>query len=92
MKLIEVTVKKFRNIIDSTPVKIENEITCLVGKNESGKSSFLNSLYRLNPVRNNAIFKLEDHLQVPIRQQRWQQPCTPLWPAAKKTRSMNLTG
>ena len=61
MKLIEVTVKKFRNIIDSTPVEIENEITCLVGKNESGKSSFLNALYRLNPVRKNAIFKLEDH-------------------------------
>ena len=61
MKLIEVRVKKFRNIIDSTIVKVENEITCLVGKNESGKSSFLNALYRLNPVRRNAIFKLEDH-------------------------------
>ncbi len=61
MKLIEVRVKKFRNIIDSTSVQIEKDITCLVGKNESGKSSFLNALYRLNPVRRNAIFKLEDH-------------------------------
>ncbi len=60
MKLKEVTIKKFRNIIDSTPVKVENDITCLVGKNESGKSSFLNALYRLNPVRKNALFKIED--------------------------------
>jgi predicted ATP-dependent endonuclease of OLD family len=60
MKLREVTIKKFRNIIDSTPVTVENDITCLVGKNESGKSSFLNALYRLNPVRKNALFKLED--------------------------------
>lgn len=60
MKLIEVTIKKFRNIIDSTAVKVENDITCLVGKNESGKSSFLNALYRLNPVRKNVLFKIED--------------------------------
>ncbi|WP_111684369.1 ATP-dependent nuclease [Winogradskyella tangerina] len=60
MILKEVTIKKFRNIIDSTKVEIEKDITCLVGKNESGKSSFLNALYRLNPVRQNADFKIED--------------------------------
>lgn len=60
MILKEVTIKKFRNIIDSTKVDIESDITCLVGKNESGKSSFLNALYRLNPIRKNAEFKIED--------------------------------
>lgn len=60
MKLTEVTVEKYRNIINSTPVAIEDDITCLVGKNESGKSSFLNSLYRLNPFRPNAKFVIED--------------------------------
>ncbi len=60
MKLKEVTVENFRNIINSTPVKIESDITCLVGKNESGKSSFLNALYRLNPVRSNVKFSVED--------------------------------
>jgi predicted ATP-dependent endonuclease of OLD family len=60
MKLIEVNVEKFRNIINSTPVKIESDITCLVGKNESGKSAFLSSLYRLNPVRKNVKFIVED--------------------------------
>ena len=61
MKLIEVTIKKFRNIIDSNTVKIEDDITCLVGKNESGKTSFLHALYRLNPVRTNAKFVVEDN-------------------------------
>lgn len=60
MKLLEVTVNKFRSIIDSTPVKIQEDITCLVGKNESGKTSFLHALYRLNPARPNVNFKVED--------------------------------
>jgi predicted ATP-dependent endonuclease of OLD family len=60
MKLIEVTVKNFRNIIDSNPVRIQDDITCVVGKNESGKTSFLHALYRLNPIRPNVNFKVED--------------------------------
>ncbi len=60
MKLIEVTVKNFRNIINSNPVRIQDDITCVVGKNESGKTSFLHALYRLNPVRPNVNFKVED--------------------------------
>ena len=60
MRLLEVTVNKFRSIIDSTPVKIQEDITCLVGKNESGKTSFLHALYRLNPARTNVNFKVEN--------------------------------
>jgi predicted ATP-dependent endonuclease of OLD family len=60
MKLISVNVKKFRSIIDSTVVRIQDDITCLVGKNESGKTSFLHALYRLNPARPNVKFKVED--------------------------------
>jgi len=60
MKLIEVSVNKFRSIIDSTPVRIQEDITCLVGKNESGKTSFLHALYRLNPARPNVNFRVED--------------------------------
>ena len=45
MKLRSVHVQRFRNILDSTEVKIEDKVTCLVGKNESGKSAFLHALY-----------------------------------------------
>lgn len=39
----------FRSIRDSEEVKTE-DVTCLVGKNEAGKTALLQALYRLNPV------------------------------------------
>lgn len=51
----------FRNILDSTEVKIEEKVTCLVGKNESGKSAFLNALWRLKPARTKPEFVIHDH-------------------------------
>ncbi len=60
MLLKKVKVEHFRNIIDSSVVDIENDITCLVGKNESGKTAFLTALYRLKPVRTNAVFSVTD--------------------------------
>lgn len=51
VKLTEVSVRTFRNFVDSGAVKIESGITCLVGKNESGKSAFLQAIARLNPVQ-----------------------------------------
>ena len=58
MKLVGAQVELFRNIIDSTPVEIQPDVTCLVGKNESGKTAFLHALYRLNPARPNAPLNL----------------------------------
>ncbi len=50
MRLTKVRVGLFENIVDSTEVEIEADVTCLVGKNESGKTAFLRALYRLNPA------------------------------------------
>lgn len=50
MKLISAQVTLFRNIVDSTPITIDPLVTCLVGKNESGKTAFLESLYFLKPA------------------------------------------
>jgi energy-coupling factor transporter ATP-binding protein EcfA2 len=60
MKLIEAQARRFRNIIDSTPVKVQADVTCLVGKNESGKTAFLKCLYLLNPARPNAEYSVRD--------------------------------
>ena len=60
MLLKSVDVQCFRNIINSNNVVIENNITCLVGKNESGKTAFLHALYRLNPSRTNVSFSIPD--------------------------------
>ncbi len=60
MKLVEVRVEKFCNFVDSTPVSIQPDITCLVGKNESGKTAFLCALSLLNPARPNVSLSVSD--------------------------------
>lgn len=61
MYLKKVRISKFRNFLDSGEVPIEPDITCLVGKNESGKTALLHAVYRLNPVRPNVQFSILDH-------------------------------
>lgn len=61
MKLEKVQIKNFRNILDSGNVDIQSDVTCLVGKNESGKTAFLQALHRLNPVHKNVSFSIPDH-------------------------------
>jgi len=60
MKLLKVQVRLFRNILDSGEVEIHDEVTCLVGKNESGKTAFLHALYRLNPAQTDAGFDVHE--------------------------------
>lgn len=61
MKLKKVRICKFRNFLDSGEVPIEPDITCIVGKNESGKTALLHAVYRLNPVRPNVQFSILEH-------------------------------
>jgi ABC-type cobalamin/Fe3+-siderophores transport system ATPase subunit len=49
MKLKWFHVREFQSVRDSGRIEV-GEISCLVGKNEAGKSAMLRSLYRLNPV------------------------------------------
>ena len=50
MKLREFRVREFRSIWDSGPVNVDDQVTCLVGKNEAGKTALLTALYRTNPI------------------------------------------
>lgn len=49
MKLAKVRVTEFQSIQDTGEFEIGN-ITCLVGKNEAGKTAVLQALHRLHPV------------------------------------------
>ncbi len=49
MRLTRVSITNFQSVQDSTEFKI-GDVTCLVGKNESGKTAVLKALYRLNPI------------------------------------------
>ena len=60
MKLKTVHARMFRNILDSTEVAIQPDVTCLVGKNESGKTAFLQALWRLRPARTNPKFSIPE--------------------------------
>lgn len=49
MRLTNVRITEFQSVKDSTEFEI-GDVTCLVGKNESGKTAVLQALYRLNPI------------------------------------------
>ena len=49
MKLTKVRITNFQSVQDSNEFDI-GDVTCLVGKNEAGKTALLKALYRLNPV------------------------------------------
>ena len=50
MILKSIRVRGYKNVKDSGEMRVEDDVTCLVGKNESGKSAMLQALYRLNPA------------------------------------------
>lgn len=50
MLLQDVRIRDYRSVEDSGAVPIEGDVTCLVGKNESGKTAFLQALHLLNPI------------------------------------------
>ena len=51
-------VQRFRNIFDSGWVELEPRVTTIAGLNESGKSSLLAALHRLNPPDEDPGFEL----------------------------------
>jgi predicted ATPase len=72
MRLLSVRIHDFRCIEDSTEFPI-TDVTCLVGKNESGKTAILKALYKLKPdVESKARF--EPSIDYPKRKWRPEQP------------------
>lgn len=50
----------FRNVVGSGEVHFQEDVTCLVGKNESGKTALLVALHRLNPANGTGEFSAQD--------------------------------
>src|SRR5580698_1216961 len=55
MRLTHVTVTNFKSVEDSGEFSI-GDVTCLVGKNEAGKTALLQALHRLNPDNGDPVF------------------------------------
>lgn len=66
MKLATFHVERFRNVLDSGTITVDPAVTCLVGKNESGKTNLLHALHTLRPEPTTRSF---DEQQYP----RWLQ-------------------
>jgi len=66
MKLSKVRVRDYKCIEDSGEFTVA-PVTCLVGKNESGKTAILQALHRLNPVEEDLRF---EDLEYP--RSKWQ--------------------
>lgn len=49
MRLKRFRVWKYRNIQDSGDVQLGSNLTCIVGKNQSGKTTLLRALHKFNP-------------------------------------------
>ena len=61
MKLSRARVTNYKSIDDSGWVRLD-DVTCMVGKNESGKTAFLGALKRLNAVEGaESDFDLKDY-------------------------------
>jgi len=60
MILTKVHITEFQSVLDSNEFEI-GDATCLVGKNEAGKTAVLQALYRLNPiVKEDGVYSVTD--------------------------------
>lgn len=67
MLLASARIKNYKCIEDTGVFRLDR-VTCLVGKNESGKSAILQALYKLNPVVTDEN-RFDDVIEYPRR--RW---------------------
>jgi len=63
MKLIKARVQNYRSVEDSEEFEI-SDLTCLVGKNEAGKTALLNAMRGLNPSQ---TFEFDETIDYPRR-------------------------
>ena len=74
MRLLNAHITNYRSIENAGRFDVDPAVTCLVGKNEAGKTAVLQALYRLNPVERKAVF--DETLDFPAKRsrQRRQSP------------------
>jgi len=60
MKLLRFKVENFKSIKDSGWVEVD-QLSCLLGTNEAGKTNLLQALWKLNPANGEPIIPLSDY-------------------------------
>jgi len=67
VRLVKAQVSKFKSITGTTEFSVDEKVTALVGKNESGKTAVLQALYRLKPLLAGHPVGFEDLRDYPRR-------------------------
>lgn len=70
MKLKEIKIHKYKSIESDQTVEIENDITILVGMNESGKTAALESIAKTNYFQNDSKFLFNTTHDYPRREKK----------------------
>jgi predicted ATP-dependent endonuclease of OLD family len=70
MKLIKAEIHKYKSFEDTQSFNIEDDITILVGMNESGKTSALESIAKTNYFQDDEQFKFNTTHDYPRRQKK----------------------
>lgn len=61
MKVVSFEVRMFRNVLSSGEVPVDSAITCLVGKNEAGKTNLLHALHAIRPAPTQRAFTEQEY-------------------------------
>ncbi len=92
MELKSVRIQNYRSIEDSGVVPV-SDISCLVGKNESGKTAFLHALHLLSPLNPiNGKTRFDDVMDFPSRRFSAYRKVRDEAPADVVTAVFELTG
>jgi len=85
LKLVSAHITRYRSVEDSEQFAAEPGVTCLVGKNESGKTNILQALARVNPVE--PYGDLDEDIDYPARlnKERRQAPPDKMIPVVAAT-------
>ena len=79
LKLKEVKIAKYKSYLETQVVLIEDKVTTLVGKNESGKTAFLEAIAKFNYFEKDSKFQFDVTADYPINElKKYQRDNEPL--------------
>ena len=70
MKLKKVTIRKYKCFSEEQSFEVDDNVTILVGKNESGKTAVLQALAKSNYFTEDTDFKFEPIIDFPRREKK----------------------
>lgn len=81
MKLVSFRITNYWCIEDSEDVGVDPDVTCFVGKNESGKTALLRGLHRVNPLQADEFEASQDYPRRKYNKYRRERKRDPDLPA-----------